>query len=108
MSLLRKLTSLFAPGEACDTYAYWLHVQCDRCGEKICTRLDLRNDLSIRYGETDRDTTYFCRKTLAGSGRCFQQIETELTFDTRRQLVDRRIQGGKFISEEDYFGYVVE
>jgi hypothetical protein len=101
-SLLKRLASLFTPEGARDAYAYWLYVQCDRCGEKIRTRVDLRNDLSIRYGATDRDTTYFCRKKIIGGQRCFQSIEVELTFDASRQLVEQRIRNGKFISEEEY------
>ena len=108
MNLLKKLASLFTPEGRRDTYAYWLYVQCDRCGEKIRTRVDLRNDLSIHYGDTDQDTTYFCRKTIMGSGHCFQQMEVELTFDARRQLIDRQIQGGKIIGEEEYFDRVAE
>ncbi len=104
MSLLEKLASLFTPEGTRETYAHWLYVQCERCGEKIRTRLDLRNDLSSHYSETDQDTTYFCRKTLMGNGRCFQQIEVELTFDAHRRLVDQQIQGGKLINEEEYFG----
>ncbi len=103
MKLLEKLTALLTPkGSGDAAYVYWLYVQCDRCAEKIRTRIDLRNDPSVRYGETDRDTTYFCRKAIMGSGRCFQQIEVELTFDSRRQLIDQQIQGGKFIDEEEY------
>lgn len=106
MNLLKKLASLFTPEGARDTYAYWLYVQCDRCGEKIRTRVNLHNDLSVRYGETNGDMTHFCRKTFIGSGRCFQKIEVELTFGAHRQLIDRQIQSGKFISEEVYFEQV--
>jgi hypothetical protein len=100
VELLKKLAVLFAPKRGRDAYDYWLYVQCDRCGEKIRSRVDLRNDLSIRYGESERDTAYFCNKTVVGSGRCFQKIEIDLNFDGRRQLVDRQIRGGKFIDEE--------
>ena len=106
MKWLKRLASLFTPEGARNAYAYWLYVQCDRCGEKIRTRVDLRNDLSVRYGETEQDTTLFCRKTLVGNGRCFWPIEVELTFDTGHQLIDRQIRGGRFISEEDYFDQV--
>jgi hypothetical protein len=106
VNLLEKLASFFTSQGARDAYAHWVYVQCDRCGEKIRTRVDLRNDLSLHYGETDRDTTRFCRKTLVGSGRCFQKIEVELTFDIRCQLIDRQIWGGTFISEEEYFDRV--
>ncbi len=102
-NLLKKLASLFTPEGARDAYAYWVYVQCDRCGEKIRTRVDLGNDLSVRYGETDKQNTLFCRKTIVGSANCFQPISVELTFDTHRQLVDQQIRDGKFISEEEYF-----
>ena len=108
MDLLKRLASLFTPEGKRDAYAYWLYVQCDRCGEKIRTRIDLRNDLSIRYGQTDRDTTYFCRKVIMGGGRCFQQLEVELTFDGRRQLIEQQIRGGRFIGEEEYFDQAAE
>jgi hypothetical protein len=108
VNLLKKLASLFAPGEARDRYAYWLYVQCDRCGEKLRTRVDLHNDLSVRFGETGGHMTRFCRKTLIGSGRCFQKIEVELTFDANYRLIDRQIQGGAFINEEEYLGRVAE
>lgn len=103
MNILKKLASLFTPEGRRDAYAYWLYVQCDRCGEKIRTRVDLRNDLSVHYGESDRDTTYYCRKAIIGRGRCFQQIEAELTFDLHRQLVDHQIRGGMLVGEEEYY-----
>jgi len=107
-NLLKKLASVFTPEGARDTYAYWLYAQCDRCGEKLRTRVDLRNDLSLRYGETDGQIIRFCHKTVIGSGRCFQKIEVALTFDANYQLIDRHIQGGNFIHEEEYFDRVTE
>lgn len=107
-NVLKKLASLFTPEGARNAYAYWLHVQCDHCGEKIRTRVDLRNDLSACYGETDRDTTYLFHKTIIGSQRCFRPIEVDLTFDVNHQLIERQIQNGKFIGEEEYFDQATE
>lgn len=108
MSLLKKLAALFTPEGARDAYTYWVYVQCNRCGEKIRTRVDLRNDLSIRYGETERDTIYHCHKTIIGNGRCFQAIEVDLLFDARRQLTEWEIQRGKIITEKEFFGHDIE
>ncbi|MGB9700909.1 MAG: hypothetical protein ACPL5I_16165 [Thermodesulfobacteriota bacterium] len=71
-------------------------VQCARCGEVIQTRVDLENDLSAEYGERESETTYFCRKMLVGKKNCYAPIEVELTFDNRRQIIDRAIKGGNF------------
>jgi hypothetical protein len=62
--------------------------------------VDLYNDLSPIYNETG--VTYFCRKVLIGQQHCYQKVEVEMSFDERRQLTDRQISGGSFISEEAY------
>ena len=102
MGFFKRLSSLFAsPGKPEDS-AYWLVVQCNRCGEIIRSRVDLRNELSINYGDEDGnsgETTYFCRKLIIGDQQCFQQIEVELSFDANRQLIDRKIKGGQFVEE---------
>ena len=92
----RLKKSLSSPGPNRD---FWIHVRCNRCGEVITTRIDLMNDLSIDY-ETGR---YWTRKVLIGQGeaRCFQPIEVTLTFDKRKQLVDRTIRGGEFLAPEE-------
>jgi hypothetical protein len=101
MNILSRLKDLFT-STTNDRSAYWIYVQCDDCGEKLHTRISLYNDLSIKYAETEAGTTYFCRKTLIGSELCFQPIEVELTFDEQRKLIDKKIQGGQFISEEEF------
>ena len=62
----------------------------------------MRNDLSIAYDDSGGRDHYFCRKVVMGSGLCFQKIEIELTFDTERNLQDRKVSGGKFINREEY------
>lgn len=102
MNLLGKIIDrIRAAGEE-DSSAYWLYVKCDQCGEKLRTRVNLNNDLSIHYSETAGSNTYFCRKAIIGSERCFSPIEIELTFDHQRSLVDKQIQGGQFISEAEF------
>ena len=61
----------------------------------------MSNDLSINYGDKEKEDTYFCRKVIMGSGKCFQRIEVKITFDKNRNLLNREIQGGQFISEEE-------
>ena len=100
MGLFKKLSRLLAPPVKADERAYWLYVQCNRCGEKIKSRVDLYNDLSPIYNETG--VTYFCRKVLIGQQRFYQKVEVEMSFDEHRQLTDRKINGGKFITEEEF------
>ena len=100
MNLLKKLSTLFAATAQGSSNSYPLAVQCKRCGEIIPTQINLANDLSIEYDEAENVTGYICRKTLMGKQRCFQQIEVTLTFDSRRKLLDRKIENGTFVDEQ--------
>jgi len=94
MDLIRRLFSAPAPSRP----VMPITVQCLRCGETLTAEVNLNNDLSVDYGdEGSGPTTYFCRKLLTGTERCFQQIEVLLTFDAERNLRDKKITGGKFV-----------
>jgi hypothetical protein len=98
MGFLKKLAkSLFGAGAGRPASLLDFYVRCDSCGEVIHGQINLSNDLSVQY-EGD-DSFYFCRKGLVGSGetRCFQQVTVEYTFDARRQVIDRRAEGGRFV-----------
>lgn len=99
MSFFKRLSGLFTAPSRPEKPVTWITVKCNRCGEIIKARIDLHNDLSINYGEREEDTTYFCRKMLMGSRQCYQQVEVELTFDSKRNLVQKEIRGGTFIEE---------
>lgn len=88
---------MFAGGETQDKFGYWIYVRCNRCGEGIKTRIDIRNDLSA----VD-DGGFVVHKVLVGKGRCFQRVEVKLTFGERRDLADEEIQGGEFITAAEY------
>jgi len=97
MGFLDALKSLFGGGTKQDTGGYWLYVRCQRCGEVIKTRLDLGNSLS-----SADEGGYVLNKTLMGRQHCFQRIEVTLKFDEGRNLVEREIVHGEFISAEEY------
>jgi hypothetical protein len=99
MGFLKTLSNLFTPGAKPDEFGYWVVVKCNRCGEVLRSRIDLRNDPSAEYDEAGH-STYFVRKTLMGEGHCFQRVEVELTFDQdRRMVLNREIVGGQFVDE---------
>jgi len=90
MGFLNKLFGGGTTSSNSDFYTF--DVVCDRCGETIQGKVNLSNDLSL-----DDEGSYHVRKVLMGSGRCFQQIEVILKFDTSRQEQDRQVSGGKFV-----------
>jgi len=95
MGFLDAIKSVFSGGGSDN--AHWVYVRCNRCGETIKTRIDLRNDLSRQD-----DGGYIVKKVLMGSQRCFERIDVTLTFDDQRRITDRQIQRGAFISAEEY------
>jgi hypothetical protein len=92
MNFLKKL---FSGSSQSTSSQYTYFVKCNRCGETIGGHVNLSNDLSVDY-DGDREV-YFVRKGLMGSGRCFQQIEVELKFDTNKNLIEKQISGGQFV-----------
>jgi hypothetical protein len=90
MGFLKKLFGGVGTSSSSDFYTF--NVRCSRCGEVIEGRVNLANDLSM-----NDEGGYLVRKVLMGSGRCFQQIEVTLRYDSARQLQDKEISGGKFV-----------
>jgi hypothetical protein len=104
MSFLKKIASALSPKSAEDGDVLWVYVRCDKCGEAIKTRLDLRHDLTPSFNDEGRVAEYVVRKVLIGSQRCFEPIEVKLTFDAQRRVTSREITGGQFINKEEYEG----
>jgi len=100
VSFLKRLGALFEPPP--DRNSLYYYVRCARCGEVIRARVDLRNELSMEYGDDERPAGYYYRKVLIGRGRCFQAIEVSMTFDPQRRVTSRQIDGGQFVTQEEY------
>ncbi len=97
MGFLDKLTSLIgakSTQQADD--AIHLYVECDRCKSKVHVRLDKRHDLSA--GE---EGGYFVRKEIMDS-KCFRLMSAEVVFDGSYRVQRQDLQGGRFISKEEF------
>lgn len=97
---VRRIGGGFAGGTASSAGSpFLLRVQCNRCGEILEVRMNVYNDVSAEFDEYGNATGFTCRKILQGNGRCFQQMEVRLSFDTRRRLIDTVVTGGRLLSE---------
>ncbi len=102
MSFLKNLGKIFSSPAGRSDRALYLYVQCNRCGEKLRTRVDTYNELTPDYdGKSDDPSSYFCRKVLIGEKQCYQPIELRLKFDRNHKLIQQDITGGKFINQEE-------
>ncbi len=98
MGFLDSLKSLFtAQDDSYEKFGYWVYVRCNRCGESIKTRIDLRNGLHLRD-----EGGYITRKTLVGNQLCFERIEVSLVFDEQRRVVEQEIRRGQFITAKEF------
>jgi hypothetical protein len=100
MSWLNKIRSFFQPPRSDQNF--WFYVKCDHCHEILKGRVDMFNNLSVEYDNEHQGSTYFCRKVMIGSNRCYKPIEVKFTFDSSKKLLDRQISGGIFVTEEEY------
>jgi len=95
MSLLDTLKSMFTPPP--DLMALWLYVKCKRCGAPVAVRVDLRNDPSLN----DDSSGYILRKEIMDD-QCFTLMRAEIAMDARRNIIEKKIDQGEFITEEEY------
>lgn len=94
MSFLRKLFG--QPEAAKDERGIYLYAACDRCGQRLRIRIDRQYDLNQRD-----EGGYIWQKTLVDS-RCFRPMPTVVIFDRDYQTVSTEIEGGRYISREEY------
>jgi hypothetical protein len=97
MNWLRKIFGSSAPTDG----AIHLYVRCKRCGAPIHVRVDPRNELTIEYGDDEQPSGYQLIKEIMDA-RCFRLMRAELTFDARKRELSREIEGGTFITHEEY------
>ena len=98
MNLLRRL---FGGGAAPSDGAIHLYVRCNHCGAPVHARIDPRNELMIEYGDDDDAAGYQLHKEMMDA-RCFRLMRAEVAYDRSRRELSRQIEGGTFISKEEY------
>ncbi len=102
MGLFSRIAALFtgkSPGGS-DRYLP-IYVMDHRCREPITGQIDLHNELSLA---DDEGGGYFVRKVLHTSGerRCFGQVEVQLWLDGKKQITKHEVQGGRWLSADEY------
>ena len=108
MGILDGLKGLFAGGAggpgsgSADGNAYWVYVQCAKCGEALKVRVDRRYDLMQEFGDGERVAGYSLHKDIMGSGRCFQMIRVDQELDAGYRIKKQQISNGRFLTPAEY------
>jgi hypothetical protein len=101
MNFLRRLFGGRGQGASPDNNVLHLYVRCQRCGAPVHVRVHLYNDLAVEYDENENVSGYRLHKEMMDS-RCFRLIYADVRFDRNRRELERSIEGGEFVSEEEY------
>lgn len=78
-----------------DDQGFFLYVQCDNCAAKVRLRVHKQHDLN------NTDDGYVWVKTIIDS-RCFRPMHTVVHFDRSYHMVSHELEGGRYISREEY------
>jgi len=97
MSILDRMKSIFAAQPGGDPNALWLYVRCARCGTPLAVRVDLRNEPSIDYEQGG----YVLHKDMMDN-KCFSLMHAQVRFDDKRNVIERKLDKGEFITQEEY------
>jgi hypothetical protein len=103
MKLIKRLASLFSGGgaQSADKRYLTIYVHSRRCNEPISGQVDLLNELSR---DEESGYAYYTRKVLHTSGdrRCFSEVEVQLYFNQNKQVVQHEVEGGHWLTSEEY------
>ncbi len=78
-----------------DKTGIYFYVECDNCGTCVRLRADKEHDL-VR-----EDNGFTWHKTIVDS-RCFRPMPTVVVLNSKYEISDSEITGGKYISEAEY------
>jgi hypothetical protein len=99
--LKRIIDGIFgsSEGEVRDSTGIYLYVKCSRCGAPVRVRADRTRDLLRDY---DSDTVGYVLHKEIMDGTCFSLMQATVHFDAGYRVLSREIEGGEFISREEY------
>ena len=104
MGLLDRLKETLGGGgggAGADRDALYFYVRCDRCADVVRVRVNLANELQQEFAESDGVSGYSLRKAVVDA-KCFRPIQVTMRFDGRRRELSREIEGGQFITAEEF------
>lgn len=100
MNLSNLLRKLFGAGSGATTSdergVISSYVRCAKCGSIVRVRIRTGSDVS-----RDDDDVPFVRKVVM-DGKCHTRMEMEIKFDDSYRIAERTVQGGEFVSHEQW------
>jgi hypothetical protein len=105
MGLLDSLKRAFAGGpRSRPDDGFYYFVRCARCGDRVRVRIAPSSELQQEFAGSGDDPGGYSVRKMVIDQRCFRPIELRLSFDSRRRETAREIEGGEFITREEFAG----
>lgn len=100
MAFLRKLFGGGGEQAPAGDDGFYFYCKCNNCGMPVRVRVNLANDLAADYGDTAAEGYALFKEVM--DDRCFRIMRVEIQFDQRRREQSRTVEGGAFITAEEY------
>jgi hypothetical protein len=100
MNIFQKLFRLLFPPAVPEVL--WFYIQCKKCGKKLKIRVNPSAELSPDYDTTSGSYSGYYLIKEATDDKCFQLMKIEIKFDQHKQIKEKHIEGGTFITETEF------
>lgn len=77
-----------------------IYLKDSKCGNKIKVLLRKSYDIQRVYDE-GKEAAFMINKVII-CDKCFNKITIDIKFDKKYNIISREIEGGKYITEEEY------
>jgi hypothetical protein len=91
------LKRLFSGGGSVGSDTLYIYIKPKMCNQVLQLEIDTKQQLSLN----DSEDGYWVRK-IANTPRCPFEAEVILHFDKNKNLIDREISNGEFVTEQVY------
>ena len=101
---LKALQRAFArpSGEAAPAHLTWLYIRCAKCGTIFRVGVNMRTDVMNNYADPGSNIPAYSLMKDAMDSRCFNPIRIAVHYDHQMREINREIQGGEFVTQEQY------
>lgn len=99
MGIIDKLKNIFSGGSS-SSKLIDVYVEDNKCGNQMKLLFRKSYDIQKVY-EDDREADYEINKVVV-CDKCYNKIQLHLEFDKRYNIINKEIENGKIISEEEY------
>ncbi|MFW6015743.1 MAG: hypothetical protein ACOCRK_04850 [bacterium] len=98
MGIIDFIKNIFSPSNGNNIMKIFLKDA--KCGNKI--KLILRKSYDIQRIYEEDEEAYYRWKKVVICDNCFNKINVNIDFNRRYGVIDKKIDGGEFITEEEF------